>query len=182
MSIMISRNQLIDDAMQAQKQIVQAMHAAAEPTWLQLDLTMAQLKGLFALADSPMTIGQLAEALGSGQRLIPIMASVMLGMLLASVDQTIVGTAMPRIIAQLNGLEHYAWVATAYLLASTVSVPIYGKLSDIYGRKAFFIVGMVIFLLGSALSGMSQTMTQLIFFRAVQGLGAGAMMPIAMSI
>jgi EmrB/QacA subfamily drug resistance transporter len=110
------------------------------------------------------------------------MASVMLGMLLASVDQTIVGTAMPRIIAQLNGLEHYAWVATAYLLASTVSVPIYGKLSDIYGRKAFFIVGMVIFLLGSALSGMSQTMTQLIFFRAIQGLGAGAMMPIAMSI
>jgi EmrB/QacA subfamily drug resistance transporter len=110
------------------------------------------------------------------------MASVMLGMLLASVDQTIVGTAMPRIIAQLNGLEHYAWVATAYLLASTVSVPIYGKLSDIYGRKPFFIVGMVIFLLGSALSGMSQTMTELIFFRAIQGLGAGAMMPIAMSI
>jgi EmrB/QacA subfamily drug resistance transporter len=123
-----------------------------------------------------------AQAPVSRQRLIPIMASVMLGMLLASVDQTIVGTAMPRIIAQLNGLEHYAWVATAYLLASTVSVPIYGKLSDIYGRKAFFIVGMVIFLLGSALSGMSQTMTQLIFFRAIQGLGAGAMMPIAMSI
>ena len=118
----------------------------------------------------------------SRQRLIPIMASVLLGMLLASVDQTIVGTAMPRIIAQLNGLEHYAWVATAYLLASTVSVPIYGKLSDIYGRKPFFIIGMVIFLLGSALSGMSQTMTELIFFRAIQGLGAGAMMPIAMSI
>jgi EmrB/QacA subfamily drug resistance transporter len=118
----------------------------------------------------------------SKQRIIPIMVSVMLGMLLASVDQTIVGTAMPRIIAQLNGLEHYAWVATAYLLASTVSVPIYGKLSDIYGRKPFFIVGMVIFLLGSALSGASQSMTELIFFRAIQGLGAGAMMPIAMSI
>src|SRR5579883_957117 len=92
----------------------------------------------------------------SKQRVIPIMVSVMLGMLLASVDQTIVGTAMPRIIADLNGLEHYAWVATAYLLASTVSVPIYGKLSDIYGRKLFFILGMAIFLLGSALSGASQ--------------------------
>src|SRR5919201_1439295 len=118
----------------------------------------------------------------SRPQLILVVASVMLGMLLAALDQTIVGTAMPRIIAQLNGLEHYAWVATAYLLASTVMVPIYGKLSDIYGRKPLFIVGMVIFLLGSALSGMSQTMTELIFFRAIQGLGAGAMMPIAMSI
>src|SRR5438874_10921512 len=108
----------------------------------------------------------------SRPQLILVVASVMLGMLLAALDQTIVGTAMPRIIAQLNGLEHYAWVATAYLLASTVSVPIYGKLSDIYGRKAFFIVGMVIFLLGSALSGMSQTMTELIFFRAIQGRAA----------
>src|ERR671934_3172401 len=118
----------------------------------------------------------------SRPQLILVVASVMLGMLLAALDQTIVGTAMPRIIAQLNGLEHYAWVATAYLLASTVSVPIYGKLSDIYGRKPFFLLGMVIFLLGSALSGMSQTMAELIFFRAIQGLGAGAMMPIAMSI
>ena len=118
----------------------------------------------------------------STRQIIPIMASIMLGMLLASIDQTIVGTAMPRIIAQLNGLEHYAWVATAYLLASTVTVPIYGKLSDIYGRKPLFIVGMVIFLLGSALSGASQTMTQLIFFRAIQGIGAGSLMPIALSI
>src|SRR2546430_14876483 len=132
--------------------------------------------------NTPLQAPSSVQAPVSRQRLIPIMVSLMLGMLLASVDQTIVGTAMPRIIAQLNGLEHYAWVITAYLLASTVSVPIYGKLSDIYGRKPFFIIGMVIFLLGSALAGASQTMTELIFFRAIQGLGAGAMMPIAMSI
>jgi EmrB/QacA subfamily drug resistance transporter len=118
----------------------------------------------------------------SRPQLILVVASVMLGMLLAALDQTIVGTAMPRIIAQLNGLEHYAWVATAYLLASTVMVPIYGKLSDIYGRKPFFLLGMLLFLLGSALSGASETMTQLIFFRAIQGLGAGAMMPIVQAI
>ena len=115
-------------------------------------------------------------------RLILVVTSVILGMLLASIDQTIVGTAMPRIIADLNGLEHYAWVATAYLLASTVAVPIWGKLSDIYGRKLFFIGGMAVFLLGSALSGMSQSMIQLIFFRAIQGIGGGAMMPIASSL
>ncbi|OLE20872.1 MAG: hypothetical protein AUG49_23365 [Catenulispora sp. 13_1_20CM_3_70_7] len=118
----------------------------------------------------------------SRPQLILVVASVMLGMLLAALDQTIVGTAMPRLIAQLNGLEHYAWVATAYLLASTVMVPIYGKLSDIYGRKPFFLLGLLLFLLGSALSGASQTMTQLIVFRAIQGLGAGAMMPIVQAI
>jgi EmrB/QacA subfamily drug resistance transporter len=115
-------------------------------------------------------------------RLILVVASVMLGMLLGSLDQTIVGTAMPRVIADLNGLEHYAWVFTAYMLASTVMVPVYGKLSDIYGRKPFFLGGMALFLLGSALSGTSQSMTQLIAFRAIQGLGAGAMMPIVQAI
>ena len=118
----------------------------------------------------------------SRERLILVVAAVMLGMLLASLDQTIVGTAMPRVIAELNGLEHYAWVFTAYMLASTVMVPIYGKLSDIYGRKPFFLGGMAIFLLGSALSGTSQTMTQLIIYRAIQGIGAGAMMPIVQAI
>ncbi|MBI4495278.1 MAG: MFS transporter [Chloroflexi bacterium] len=106
----------------------------------------------------------------------------MLGMLLGALDQTIVGTAMPRVIAELGGLAHYAWVFTAYMLASTVMVPIYGKLSDIYGRRPFFLGGMLIFLVGSALSGTSQDMTQLILFRAVQGLGAGAMMPIVQAI
>ena len=145
---------------------------------------MTQASAPTATRTGPPAAGTLPneQAPVSKQRIIPIMASVMLGMLLASVDQTIVGTAMPRIIADLNGLSHYAWVATAYLLASTVSVPIYGKLSDIYGRKPFFIVGMVIFLIGSALSGASQNMTEIIIFRAIQGLGAGAMMPIAMSI
>ncbi|HEX2915872.1 MAG TPA: MDR family MFS transporter [Chloroflexia bacterium] len=113
---------------------------------------------------------------------VMVIIGVMLGMLLAALDQTIVGTAMPRVIAELNGLEHYAWVFTAYMLTSTVSVPIYGKLSDIYGRRLFFVTGMVLFLIGSALSGMSQDMVQLILFRALQGLGAGAMMPIAQAI
>src|ERR1051326_2476540 len=89
---------------------------------------------------------QSLSATMSRQRVLLVLTSVILGMLLASIDQTIVGTAMPRIIADLNGLEHYAWVATAYLLASTVSVPIYGKLSDIYGRKLFFILAMGLFL------------------------------------
>ena len=115
-------------------------------------------------------------------RLISILIGVMLGMLLASLDQTIVGTALPRIVADLGGLDHYAWVVTAYLLASTVTVPIYGKLSDIYGRRLFFIGGMVLFLAGSALAGTSQDMTQLIIYRFIQGLGAGGMMPIALAI
>src|SRR5438105_9470733 len=118
----------------------------------------------------------------SRQRLVSILIGVLLGMLLASLDQTIVGTALPHIVANLGGLDHYAWVVTAYLLASTVSVPIYGKLSDIYGRRLFFITGMVIFLVGSALAGTSQNMTQLIIYRGIQGLGAGAMLPIALAI
>jgi len=118
----------------------------------------------------------------STRRLVLVMAGVMLGMLLSALDQTIVGTAMPRIIADLNGLEHYTWVVTAYMLGSTVMVPIYGKLSDNYGRRIFFIGGMVVFMAGSALSGLSQTMTQLIFFRGIQGFGAAAMMPIAIAI
>src|SRR6184192_3778608 len=110
------------------------------------------------------------------------MAGVLLVMLLASLDQTIVGTAMPRIITDLQGFDRYAWVTTAYLLTSTVMVPIYGKLSDIFGRKPIFLIGVVLFLIGSALSGASQTMNQLIAFRAFQGLGAAALMPIAIAV
>ncbi len=114
-------------------------------------------------------------------RLIPVLIGLMLGMLLAALDQTVVGTAMPTIVRDLGG-QNISWVYTSYLLASTVMVPIYGKLSDIYGRKVFFLLGMVIFLAGSALSGTSQDMTQLIIYRGIQGLGAGALMPIAQAI
>jgi EmrB/QacA subfamily drug resistance transporter len=110
------------------------------------------------------------------------MTGVLMVMLLASLDQTIVSTAMPRVIADLNGFDRFTWVSTAYLLTSTVTVPIYGKLSDLFGRKPIFLFGVVIFLIGSALSGASQNMNQLIAFRAVQGLGAGALMPIAIAI
>ncbi|GAC1467884.1 MAG: MDR family MFS transporter [Ktedonobacteraceae bacterium] len=110
------------------------------------------------------------------------MAGVLLVMLLASLDQTIVSTAMPHIISELQGFDRYTWVTTAYLLTSTVMVPIYGKLSDLFGRKSIFLVGVVLFLLGSALSGASQSMTQLIAFRAFQGLGAAALLPIAIAV
>ena len=122
-------------------------------------------------------VGQVPE-----RQLVMILISVMLGMLLAAIDQTVVGTAMPRIIADLHGLREYAWVTTSYMLASTVMVPLYGKLSDIYGRKPFYLLGMGLFLLGSALSGTSQNMTELILYRGIQGLGAGAIMPIVLSI
>ncbi len=122
------------------------------------------------------------SATASRGRIIAILIGVILGMLLAALDQTVVGTALPRIVASLGGFNHYAWVVTAYLLASTVSIPLYGKLSDIYGRRIFFIGGMVIFLAGSALAGTSQDMTQLIIYRGIQGLGAGALMPIAQAI
>ena len=118
----------------------------------------------------------------SRRRIAGVLVAVMMGMLLSAVDQTVVGTAMPRIIADLNGLQHYAWVATAYLLASTASMPIWGKLSDAFGRRRYYIIGMVIFVGGSALCGQASGMTELIVFRAVQGLGAGAMMPISQAI
>jgi EmrB/QacA subfamily drug resistance transporter len=110
------------------------------------------------------------------------LGAVMLGMLLSSLDQTIVGTAMPKIVGELNGLEHYSWVITGYLVASTAGVPIFGKLSDIFGRKWLYLAGIATFLAGSMLAGLSQSMTQLIAFRALQGVGAGMMMPISQAI
>lgn len=112
----------------------------------------------------------------SRRKKIIVMISVMFGLLLASLDQTIVATAMPRIVQDLNGLEHLSWVFTAYMLASTVTVPIYGKLSDMYGRKPFYIGAIAVFLIGSALSGIAQNMTELILFRGLQGVGGGALM------
>src|SRR5437773_1351971 len=100
--------------------------------------------------------------------LVPF-SGAMLGMLLAALDQTIVATALPRIVADLHGLDHLSWVVTAYLVTSTVTVPLYGKLSDLYGRKRLFMLSIALFLLGSALCGAAQTMTELILFRGLQG-------------
>ena len=103
-------------------------------------------------------------------------------MLLAALEATVVGTAMPTIVAALGGLAHYSWVVSAYLLTSTVTVPIWGKLSDVFGRRPIFQIGVLVFLIGSAACGLSQSMPQLIVSRAVQGLGAGALVPLAMTI
>ena len=110
-----------------------------------------------------------------------IVIAIMLALFLGALDQTIVGTALPQIITDLNGANLYTWVVTIYLLASTVTVPIYGKLSDMYGRKPLLLTGVGLFLLGSALAGLSQTIEQLILFRGIQGLGAGALFPIALA-
>ncbi len=111
----------------------------------------------------------------TGRRLWLVIGALLLAMLLAALDQTIVATALPTIVGDLHGGSHLAWVVTAYLLTSTISTPLWGKLGDQYGRKIFFQASIVIFLVGSALAGASQTMTELIVFRAVQGLGGGGL-------
>jgi EmrB/QacA subfamily drug resistance transporter len=104
----------------------------------------------------------------------------LLALLLAALDQTVVSTALPRIAADLHGFSDYSWVVTAYLLTSTATVPLYGKLSDLYGRRLLFVVSIVIFLLGSALCGVATSMTELTLFRALQGLGAGGLFPLTL--
>ena len=116
------------------------------------------------------------------RRLWLILGALLLGMLLAALDQTIVSTALPTIVGDLHGGSHLAWVVTAYLLSSTVSTPLWGKLGDLYGRKVFFQAAIVIFVIGSALAGFSHTMTELIAFRALQGLGGGGLMVGAQTI
>src|SRR3954466_4799043 len=116
------------------------------------------------------------------RRILVVVSGLMLVMLLASLDQTIVSTALPTIVGELGGLEHLSWVVTAYLLASTVAGPLYGKLGDIYGRKLVLQVAIVIFLVGSALCGLSQSMGQLIAFRALQGLGAGGLIVTTLAV
>jgi EmrB/QacA subfamily drug resistance transporter len=111
-----------------------------------------------------------------------LVASLMLGTALAALDTTIVGTAMPTIVGALGGVELYSWVITAYLLTSTTTVPLYGRLADLYGRKPVYLFGIVLFLVGSALCGLAATMEQLIAFRALQGIGAGAILPMGMTI
>ncbi|HZK50207.1 MAG TPA: MFS transporter, partial [Actinomycetota bacterium] len=118
----------------------------------------------------------------SHKRIMIIFSGLMLGLLLAALDQTIVATAALKIVGELGGVESLSWVVTAYMLAATVSVPLYGKISDIYGRKRIFQAAIVIFLIGSALSGAAQSMLQLVFFRALQGLGAGGLISLTMAI
>ncbi|HET8986581.1 MAG TPA: MFS transporter, partial [Trueperaceae bacterium] len=138
-----------------------------------------------------MTAANASRTVSARERNVTL-AALMVVFLLGALDQTIVSTAMPRIIEQLNGLNLYTWVTTAYLLASTVMVPIYGKLSDIYGRKPILVFGVSLFLIGSMLSGMAGEfgtlpllgggMSQLIIFRAIQGLGGAALFSSAFTI
>src|SRR3954453_17241629 len=109
-------------------------------------------------------------------------SGLLLAMLLASLDQTIVSTALPTIVGELGGIDRLSWVVTAYLLAATVTIPLWGRMSDLYGRKRLFQAAIVVFLAGSALSGAAQSLTELIAFRAFQGLGAGGLMTLAMAI
>jgi len=111
-----------------------------------------------------------------------VLGAILLALLLGALDQTIVGTALPTIVTDLQGNDLYTWVVTIYLLTSTIAVPFYGKLSDIYGRKPLLLFGITTFLIGSALSGMSQTMEQLILFRGIQGIGAGSLFPISLAV
>jgi len=118
----------------------------------------------------------------SNKRRWAVTIGVMTGMAIAALEATVVGTAMPTVIASLGGIAHYSWVFSAYLVTSTVTVPVWGKLSDLYGRRLLYQIGIGVFLLGTLLSGLSSSMTQLIIFRAIQGLGAGALVPLGMTI
>jgi len=104
-------------------------------------------------------------------------AGLIIGMFVAAISQTIVGTAMPRIVAELGGMDHYSWVATAAMLASAIVTPIVGKLSDLYGRRSFYLGGLVVFMMGSIVSGLSVNFGMLIAGRTIQGFGMGTLMP-----
>ncbi|MFE7458210.1 DHA2 family efflux MFS transporter permease subunit [Streptomyces sp. NPDC057554] len=130
------------------------------------------------LSPPPMAPGE-----GQSRRTVLVaIGALLLGMLLAALDQTIVSTALPTIVSELGGMDHLSWVVTAYLLAATAATPLWGKLGDQYGRKKLFQTAIVIFLIGSALCGMAQNMPQLIGFRALQGLGGGGLMVLSMAI
>lgn len=116
------------------------------------------------------------------KRVVLTMIAAMSGMFLASLDATIVSTAMPTIVGDLRGIDHYAWVFSSYLLAEIATIPLWGRLADMYGRKKIFLIGMAIFLVGSAFSGMATSMTMLVLFRGLQGVGAGCLLPVAQTI
>src|SRR5215475_7193604 len=119
---------------------------------------------------------QSAPAFGRRRDVMIVLPGLLLALILAMLDQLVVSTALPRIVGDLGGLNHLSWVVTAYVLASTITTPLYGKLGDLYGRKRLLIAAIIIFLAGSALSGLAHSMDQLIAFRALQGLGAGGLM------
>ena len=137
-----------------------------------------------------MTTATLTEARPSAKvepyRLSPqakrVFVGLMLGMLVASISQTIVGPAMPRIVAELGGMDHYSWVATAAMLVSAITVPIVGKLSDLYGRRGFYLAGLAVFMVGSIVSGFAGSFWVLVIGRAIQGLGMGTIMPLSQTI
>ena len=116
------------------------------------------------------------------RRLTIITAGIMLSLFLSSMEGTVVATAMPSIVAQLGGLSIYSWVFSIYMLTSTTTVPLYGKLSDLYGRKVVYAVSMLLFLVGSVVCAQATSMEQLILFRGIQGLGAGGVLPLAFTI
>jgi MFS family permease len=122
-----------------------------------------------------------AKSTTSNRRNI-IFVGLLLGMLVAATNQTLVSPAMPVIVAELGGIEHYSWIATSTLLAMAVSVPVVGKLSDIYGRRGFYIAGLIIFMLGSILAGAAQGFWWLVAARVIQGLGMGTIMPLSQTI
>ncbi len=132
---------------------------------------------MVAIAASP-----LPQAAPDRRTLWLVFAGLVLALMLAALDQNIVATALPRIVSDLGGLAHLSWVVTGFMVASTMTTPLYGKLSDIYGRKPAFFVSIVIFLAGSALCGLSHSMTELIVFRALQGLGAGGLITLAQTV
>lgn len=116
------------------------------------------------------------------RRRAAVTAGLMLGMFLAALEATVVSTAMPTVVANLGGIDHYSWVFTAYLLTSTASVPLWGRLSDLYGRRPVYLAAIALFLAGSMLAGVSQSMVQLVLFRLLQGLGAGGLIPLGLTI
>ena len=137
-----------------------------------------KIKAKFGATAPPANL----EGERSHREIMVIITALMLAMLLAALDQTIVSTALPIIANDLHGLSHLSWVATAYLLSSAIATPIYGKISDQFGRKKIFQSAIIIFLVGSALCGLSRNMDQLIFFRALQGIGGGGLMSLALAI
>ncbi len=134
------------------------------------------------MSTQPAAAAPVSDGQKSHSEIKFIMVALMISMLLAALDQSIVATALPRIASDLNGLTKLSWVATSYLITSAISTPIYGKLGDLYGRKKIFQIAIIIFLTGSALCGLSQNMNELVFFRAIQGIGAGGLISLVLAI